>query len=176
MKLFEVKIGDTFKVADIEFIKFAQDVDKVVAVAKECLFRAAFGKNNNFAESVLLEKLVSEVLLKIEAAVGADKVLEFETDLLSLDGDKVYGALTSKISLPTFDFYRQNVDLFDKYKLYTWWWLATPDSTEKHDGDGWVVCVSPVGYIDRGYYDGKYIGVRPFLIFESSISVSDDEK
>ena len=167
MPLSSVAIGDTFKVADIEFIHFGDGV----AVAKDALFSATFGDNNNFAKSGLLNKLKNEVLPKIENAIGSDNVLEFETDLLSLDGSDKYGTLKSKISLPTFDFYRKNVKIFDKYKLSKWWWLATPDSTEDHTNDDWVVCVTPDGYLscNRYYYD---IGVRPFCRFKSSILVT----
>lgn len=174
MILSEVKIGDVFKVAGVEFIKFSQDGDRTVAVAKDCLINQRFGVNNNFAESDILKGLQEELLPKIEAEVGADKVLEFETDLLTLDGSDMYGKITTKISLPTFDFYRHNVKLFDKFNPGKWWWLATPDSTTEHYGDDFVVCVGPSGYISCGSYSNDYGGVRPFCIFESSISVSSE--
>jgi hypothetical protein len=64
------------------------------------------------------------------------------------------------------------VEIFDKYKLDCWWWLATPWSTPKHNATEGVACVSPIGDVydyDCGDYDR---GVRPFLLFESSILVS----
>ncbi len=170
-KLFDVEIGKTFEVAGIEFIKFTQEGDRVIAVAKDNLFRSDFGKNNNLADSKVLKKLNTDILPKIEEAVGAENVLKFETDLLSLDGSDKHGTVTSKISLPTFDFYRANVKIFDKYKPDYWWWLATPESTTEHCNDNWICCVSPGGYFNNNYY-GSNNGVRPFLNFVSSISVS----
>ena len=169
--LAEIKIGETFKVADIEFIKFADKNGNTIAVAKESAFDSRFGENNNFAESRVKSRLESEVLPKIEEAVGAENIIEHEVDLLSLDGDDKWGKAKCKISLPTFDFYRHNVKIFDKYKLGKWWWLATPDTTAKHYNDDWVVCVSPPGYFGGGISGCDDFAVRPFIIFVSSISV-----
>ena len=82
--------------------------------------------------------------------------------------------MTSKISLPTLDFYRENVEIFDKHKLDEWWWLATPESAQPHGNPFWTLCVSPSGIIFSDLYDFD-IGVRPFLYFVSSISVSCEE-
>lgn len=174
--LSEIAIGEVFKVADFEFIKFADNDGYTVAVAKDSLFNMRFGDNNNFAESAVKRKLETEILPKLEVAIGAENIVEHEVDLLSLDGDDSYGKIKTKISLPTFDFYRNNVKLFDKYKIDKWWWLATPDTTPTHYNDYWTVCVSPRGSIDDyDGYDNNCYGVRPFLIFVSSISVSCEE-
>lgn len=168
--LAEIKIGETFKVADIEFIKFADENGHTVAVAKESVFDSRFGDNNNFAKSNVKRRLETEILPKIEGAVGAENIVEHEVDLLSLDGDDKWGKVKCKISIPTFDFYRHNVKVFDKYKINEWWWLATPDTTEKHYNNYWALCVSPRGGVfSHGYCRGG--GVRPFIIFVSSISV-----
>lgn len=168
--LAEIKVGETFKVADIEFIKFADGNGHTVAVAKDSVFDSRFGNNNNFSESVVKSLLEGEILPKIAKEIGEENIVEHEVDLLSLDGDDKWGKVMCKISIPTFDFYRHNVKIFDKYKLDKWWWLATPDTTEKHYCDDWVICVSPLGFIINNCYDYD-IAVRPFIIFVSSISV-----
>ena len=173
-ELFNIKVGDTFKIGDVEFIKFDQDGDKVTAVTKDIVFKSEFGSNNNLAESKVLKRLNDEVLPKLAEEIGMENICDITTDLTTLDGLKPYGDLTSKISLPTFDFYRQNVNLFDKYKLKTWWWLATPDTAQPHYDPIWVTCVSPIGYV-IGNFCNDDIGVRPFLRFESSIFVSCEE-
>lgn len=165
--------AETFKIADIEWIKICEMDGTVFAVAKDSLCNMEFGKNNNnFAESNVLKKLQKEVLPKIEAAIGADNILEFETDLTTLDGVKSYGKITSKISLPTLDFYRQYTDIFDKYKLDKWWWLATPWSASPHYDSSCVLCVAPFGHVGNFNYVNCNYGVRPFCIFKSSIFVS----
>lgn len=168
--LAEIKIGETFKVAGIEFIKFADENGHTVAVAKKSVFDSRFGKNNNFPESIVKSRLESKILPKIAEAIGEENIVEHEVDLLSLDGDDKWGKVKCKISIPTFDFYRHNVKIFDKYNIGKWWWLATPETTAKHYNDWWNCCVSPRGDISSNCYD--YDGsVRPFIVFVSSISI-----
>ena len=168
-----IKDGETFKVGGIEFIKFPSVDGKTPAVAKDILFTSRFGDNNNLEESTVLKKLREEVLPKIIADVGAEKLCTIKTDLTTLDGLKPYADLESLISLPTFDFYRANVKIFDQYKVNKWWWLATPESAQSHDAPNWVVCVAPSGGDFRydGYDYGRG-GVRPFCILKSNIFVS----
>lgn len=171
MKLSEVKNGKTFSVAGIEFIKFFDEDGVTAAVSKDAVFDCEFGKNNNFAESNMLKRLREDVLPNLEAEVGVENIKEFELDLTSLDGLDTYGKIKTKIGLPTFDFYRNNVKIFDEHKLNDWWWTATPDTTKEHLNDRWITCVSPGGYVYGNDYDGDG-AVRPFLFFVSSISVS----
>ncbi len=172
MKLSEIKIGNTFKIAGIEFVKLTEENGVCAAISKDILFNSKFGKNNNFAESEILERLNNEVLPKLEAEVGPENIKEFEIDLTSLDGLDTYGKIKSKIGLPTIDFYRENVRTFDKYKPNNWWWLATPDTTKEHLNDNWTVCVSPLGGIGNRHCIINSLGVCPFLYFVSFISVS----
>ena len=171
MKLSEINVGKTFTVGGIEFIKMKDTDEGCMVIAKGCLFNSDYGSNNNFAESKILKRLNDEILPKIEEAVGAENVLEFKTDLTALDGLKTYGDMTSKISLPTLDFYRENVHIFDEYKIDSWWWLSTPDTTPEHRNDWWAVCVSPDGFI-YNYNFSINGGVRPVLVFVSDIFVS----
>ena len=171
----DVQDRETFKIGRFELIKFAMPDGTVNAVFKDCPFRSRFGDNNDLSKSDILKKLESEILPEIEEIVGAENVLEFETDLLSLDGSKKHGVMTSKISLPTFDFYRKNRETFEKYKLDEWWWLATSDSTSEYYNDKWCVCVAPSGYINNCAGSNFIYGVRPVLRFVSSISVSCDK-
>ena len=168
-----VKDGDTFKIGDMEFIKFPSVGGKTPVVMKDIAFRSRFGKDNDFRSSEILKRLEAEVLPKIIAAVGEENVCTFKTDLTTWDGLKTYGEMESRISLPTMDFYRANGDIFDQHKADCWWWLATADSAQPHYDPIWILCVSPSGYIadDRFSNDG---GVRPFLIFKSSIFGSSE--
>ena len=173
MKLSEVKIGKTFTVAGIEFIKFTDEDGVCAVVSKDILFNSEFGKNNNFAESKILEELKNKILAKYEREIGAENIKEFELNLTSLDGLDTYGKITTKIGLPTFDFYRENVKIFDKYKVSDWWWTATPLTTAKHNCTTAVKCVSPSGYVSNSCNGNYYsFGVRPFCILNSDIFVS----
>ena len=168
-----VQNGETFKVGKFEFIKFPDVNGMTPAVMKNIAFCSRFGDNNDLRESDVLRKMKTEILPEIIAEVGEENLCTIKTDLTTLDGLKPYGEMESLISLPTFDFYRANVDIFDKHKVDEWWWLATPESTKPHDNPYWLLCVSPSGVIGYGDYDFDY-GVRPFCIFNSSIFGSSE--
>lgn len=170
-----VKDGETFTIAGIEFIKFPAVNGKVPVMTRGYLFTSQFGnRSNDLRQSPILKKMQDEILPKIIEAIGEENVCTFQTDLTTLDGLKPYGVLESKVSLPTLDFYRANVEIFDKYKMDRWFWLATPESAKPHDDPCWTLCVSPSGRI---YYYGYYLdhAVRPFFIFEPSIFGSCEE-
>lgn len=173
-KIPNVADGETFEINGIEFIKFS-DIDGITtAVAKNIAFKSDYGDNNNLANMNIIKRLEKEFLPKIIDAVGAENVLDFKTDLTTLDGVKTYGNITSKVSIPTFDFYREHIEIFDKFKLDEWYWLATPWSALPHYDSSCALCVSPSGSVyDDGY--NYYCGVRPFLHFSSSIFESCDK-
>lgn len=171
-----VKDGETFTLAGVEFIKFPDMGSGTPVMAKGIAFTSRFGDNNDLRSSDVLKKLETEWLPKIVAAIGAENLCTIKTDLTSLDGLKPYGILESLVSLPTLDFYRTNVEIFDKYKMDEYFWLATPESARPHDAPNWVLCVAPAGSIYIGYCgDGGGRGVRPFLVFKSSIFESSEE-
>lgn len=175
VELSKVENGSLFKIGTEEFIKFFDVNGETIVMPRNIAFRSRFGNNNDLRSSDVLRKLQEEYLPKIIELVGEENVCEFETDLTTLDGLKPYGTMKSKISLPTLDFYRQNVETFDKYKVGCFCWLATPESAQPHSAPDWVVCVAPSGdvfYNDVYHY---YDGVRPFLHFVSSISVSCED-
>ena len=164
-----VKVGETFQIGDMEFIRFPDVNGHTPVVMKDIAFRSSFGSNNDFRESKILKRLQEEYLPRIIEDVGEENVLEFSTDLTTLDGLKNYGTLVSRISLPTFDFYRANVAIFDQHNPDTWWWLATADSAKPHYDPVWVSCVSPAGHVNDDSVNSDDCGVRPFCILKSSI-------
>ena len=170
-----VKDGDTFEISGIEFIKFPDMGGVTPVVTRNILYRSRFGNSNNLAESDLLKKLESDFLPGIADIIGDENIANIKTDLTTLDGLKPYGVMESRISLPTLDFYRDNEDIFDKHKVGVWWWLATPESAQPHSDPGWVVCVSASGNIGYDCYGIDGGGVRPFLLFKSSIFGSSEE-
>ena len=166
---FKVNEGETFKIGDVELIRFPEINGGVPVVAKDSIARMKFGESNNLKESTELQKKLDGFLKKITNIIGEENVISFETDLLSLEGGDKYGKMTSKVSLPTLDFYRSNRKIFDKHKLDKYYWLATPDS---NDND-LVLCVAPSGYIGCRNDCFDYYGVRPFCILKSNIFVSE---
>lgn len=171
-QLGDILVGGTFKVGDHEFIVLEQRDGCTFALRKDIICKMAFGTTNNFAKSEVRKKLDS-FAAKIEAIVGEGNLIGHVVDLTSDDGLDDYGKCTAKASLLTAQMYRQYVRIIDNYKLDCWWWLVTAFSTATHEDDEWVKCGSPRGIIGSDDFcsngDG---GVRPFCIFNSSISVS----
>lgn len=168
-----IKDGEIFTIAGMEFIKFPGVDGQTPAVMKNIAFRSRFGDNNDLRSSDVLRKMETDILPKIIEAVGRENLCTIKTDLTTLDGLNPYGTMESLISLPTLDFYRANVSIFDKYKPDCWWWLATPESAKPHYDPRYTLCVSPSGFIC--IHDFNIVnGVRPFCIFNSSIFESLD--
>ena len=169
-----VKDGEVFELAGMEFIKFPEVNGCTPVVMRNIAFTSKFGDNNNLRESTVLKRMEQEILPKIIEAVGEEALCPIQTDLTTLDGLKPYGTMESYISLPTLDFYRANVEIFDQHKIDDWWWLATPESALPHDSPYWILCVAPSGGINCDSYNCRG-GVRPFLLFVSSIFESSEE-
>jgi hypothetical protein len=129
--------------------------------------------SNNWITSKLRNELNARFLKKITDELGKDAVIEFDRDLLSMDGQTEYGHCKDKISFLTVDEYRKYRKLLTN--MDKWWWLLTPWSTPVNDFSTTITVVSPSGFIYNDGYD--YVnGVRPVCIFSSSIfeSGSDD--
>ena len=172
IKLSQLPEGSTFIVGDYEFIVLEQ-LGELTAVILKGLYadEVEFGSNNNYNGSAV-DELCNEFSQKVAAIIGEDNIAEHTVDFTSDDGLKDYGSIFRNASLITAEDYRKWVYILDKHNPGAWWWLATPYSTKTHGNDSWVKCVSPSGSICsfNDYYGD--CGVRPFFIFESSISVS----
>ena len=129
--------------------------------------------SNNWITSKLRNELNARFLKKITDELGKDAVIEFDRDLLSMDGQTEYGHCKDKISFLTVDEYRKYRKLLPN--MDKWWWLLTPWSTPVNDFSTTNTVVSPSGGIRYDYCFNVY-GVRPACIFSSSIfeSGSDD--
>lgn len=129
--------------------------------------------SNNWITSKLRNELNARFLKKITDELGKDAVIEFDRDLLSMDGQTEYGHCKDKISFLTVDEYRKYRKLLTN--MDKWWWLLTPWSTPVNDFSTTITVVSPSGDFDINSCYGGF-GVRPVCIFSSSIfeSGSDD--
>lgn len=152
-------VGRKWKVLD-------QTEKGVVCICENIGDRKFDRKSNNYANSDIRNYLNAEVLKELEVAVGAENIIPFERDLISLCGLKEYGTCEDKVSLIGVDEYRKYREFLPR--TGEWWWTLTPDSVASNGDELWVNIVSPSGYFD--YYGCfNYRGVRPFCIFSSSI-------
>lgn len=128
--------------------------------------------SNNWISSKLRNELNTRFLKKITDELGEDAVIEFDRDLLSLDGQTEYGHCKDKISLLTVDEYRKYRKLLPN--MSEWWWLITPWSTPVNDYRSTLSVVSPSGNFDINVCSIES-GVRPVCIFSSSIFESGND-
>lgn len=163
--------GNTFELAGLKWTVLEVTEKGYMCLAERLEDSMRFGTNNDWKESYIRKYLNVEFAEKLAAEIGADNIIEFERDLLSLDGQTEYGSCMDKVSLLTFDEYRRNRKHIPNAGY--WWWLLTPDGTSCNNDDTWVRDVSPSGSIVDGCYFINY-GVRPFCIFSSSIFESEE--
>jgi len=170
--LSDIPAGETFKIGKYEFVVLEQMGTETAVILKKLMEEEmTFGRSNHYKGSNVdeacckFESLITEI-------VGDGNLVDHVVDLTSDDGLKDYGTITRRVSSLTAEQYRKYVEILDKYKPESWWWLATPFSTKRHDNDRWTKCVSPSGFLRIVNCSYDVIGVRPFCIFKSSIFVS----
>ena len=165
-------IGETFELAGVNWKIIDITSDGYVCLADSIGDMKFDSENNDWRTSDLRKNLNEEFLKKIESEIGSDNLIEFERNLLSLDGQTEYGTCDDKVSLLTVDEYR-------KYRKHIpntgdWFWLISPWSTPCNDFKNSVTVVAPSGNINFNYFDGRG-GVRPFCIFSSAIFESEEK-
>lgn len=176
VRLSDVAVKDTVKIGKHEMVVLEHSGDTTALIRKDLLIEnKAFGKKNNNYDGSAVDAVCNSFADEIAAVVGSENLVEHTVDLTSDDGLKDYGKIRRRASLLTTDLYRRYVEILDEHKIEKWQWLATPHSTERHGNETWVKCVSPSGSFNDGSYRNGSIGVRPFLLFVSSIFESSEE-
>jgi hypothetical protein len=161
--------GKTIEVAGINWLVLDKLEKGYFAISEDFYGRdREFDDNcNDWKSSDLRNELNTHLRKKIESELGTDSLVEFERNLLSLDGQTEYGTCRDYVSLISVDEYRK----YRKFLPNTdkWWWTLTPNSTSCNNNGTYVSVVSPSGNIIGNSYNLSD-GVRPVCIFSSSIS------
>lgn len=171
-KLENKSIGDVVKIGGIEYIVLEHRDGATACITKDFAFTAKFGDDNNFASPTSVrEALHGWLRNNVLDKIGDDKVMEQEIDLTSLDGLDDYGKIVDKIGLLSVEQYKKYHKILGlKSKYSDCWWLCTPYSTPSNDYTRCVCVVNWYGALDWSDCGYSY-GVRPFVIFDSSILV-----
>lgn len=172
LKLSGLKVGDYFELAGLKWRILDKTEKGYHCLAEFLSDKKTFAEGtNNWTESSLREWLNKEILPELEKAVGENNLIEFERNLLSLDGRTEYGKCKDKVSLLTVDEYRKYRELIPNTDK--WWWLITPWSTKENKTTEIVAVCDPSGFVSYYYCYGR-LGVRPFCIFSSAIFESEE--
>nr|DAL51810.1 MAG TPA_asm: hypothetical protein [Caudoviricetes sp.] len=168
------EIGKVIELAGMEWMILNKTEDGYFAILNgfDGKPRSFDPDSNSWISSKLRKELNTRFLKKITDEFGEDAVIEFDRDLLSLDGQTEYGHCKDKISILTMDEYR-------KYRKFLpnmgkWWWLLTPWSAPANDYNTTLTVVSPSGIFISYSYNNVF-GVRPVCIFSSSIFESGND-
>lgn len=167
-------IGKTIEVAGIKWLVLDKLEKGYFAISEDFYGRdREFDDNSNdWKSSDLRNELNTDLRKKIESELGTDSLVEFERNLLSLDGQTEYGTCRDYVSLISVDEYRKYRKLLPNTNK--WWWTLTSDSTACNNDDIFVRVVSSSGGVSYNNY-GSSRGVRPVCIFSSSIFESCEE-
>lgn len=166
---------ETITLGDREYIVCGHLPDgKTMLMTKELYLKSTQfdGNTPNFANASIKEKLCP-LFDELKGIVGEDNICKHTVDLTTLNGMKDNGTCEVYISIPTFDFARENIDIFVDYKDFVddWQWLANAWGTES-TGYQYSVCVLAPACSIRDYNCNISSGARAFCILKSSILVS----
>ena len=169
----EPKAGNQFELAGLKW-KIIDVLDLGCMCLAEKLEKSmTFDSNcNDWRTSELRQYLNNDFLRKLEKEIGEENIIEFERDLLSVDGQKEYEKCKDKVSMLALDEYRKYRSLIPNEEYY--WWLLTPWSTPHNKYYKWTTVVLPSGFFNCccccccG-------GVRPVCIFSPLIFESKEK-
>lgn len=166
-----LKVGDTFDLAGTNWTILDIKEEGYLCLADSIGDSAFDSESNNWTTSKLREHLNTEFAEKISDEIGEENIVQFNRDLMSLDGQTEYGTCLDSVSLLTVDEYREYRQFIPNTD--DWWWLASPWSTPCNNDETWEAVVSPSGNICYNYYCNRN-GVHPVCIFSSAIFESEE--
>ena len=168
--------GEVFKIGEHDFIVLEQTEGTTAVISRDFMAeeKQFDDETRDYKESSLKQLIESDIQPVIEAAVGAENIVEHEVSLMSVDMQNEFGTCTCKVRPITFDEARKYNDLLVAKDIGDWWWTCTPWSTKERGWDYSMLVVSSSGDFIRNIYYFSY-GVRPFCILKSNIFVSRGE-
>lgn len=169
----EPKAGNQFELAGLKWKIIEVSDFGCMCLAEKLEKSMTFDSNcNDWRTSELRQYLNNDFLRKLEKEIGEENIIEFERDLLSVDGQKEYEKCKDKVSMLALDEYRKYRSLIPNEEYY--WWLLTPWSTPCNEYYKWAAVVLPSGSIYDNYCCYG-LGVRPVCIFSPSIFESKEK-
>lgn len=168
--------GETFKIGEHDFIVLKQEDGQTKVISKEFMAKNVQfdDESRDYNVSSIKQLIENDIQPIIEAAVGAENIIEHSVDLTSVDMQSKFCAVTCKVRPITFDEAREFNELIVNRELDDWWWTCTPWSTGERGWKYSLAVVHPSGSIDNDCCDVGF-GVRPVCILKSNIFVSKGE-
>lgn len=177
IQLSEIPEGGRFKTGIGNFIVLEQREDSTVVITED-LYKENVKFDDDCTEyrkSELRELCEGRIYKDFSREFGVDNILENAADLITVDGQEVFGKLLTKVRPLTFDEAREYNDLLVNKGLTDWYWTCTSWSTKERGWEYSVAVVSPSGDIFSNCCNISR-GVRPVCILKSNIFVSKVEE
>lgn len=160
----DMKLGTSIQIGDMAWSKFAEDNAGNSYMLSDLRWKdMEFGDDNDWRGSPVRDFLNKEVYDKIINEVAPDALVAIHTDLFSMDGTRNYGECEDKVSLLTYDLYRNNREHIKRWGIP--YWLATPNSSIYDYSDD-VMYVRPDGRVLMCASLYHSMAARPFFIFK----------
>lgn len=161
--------GDVVTIGKREFIVLGHGKDTTALITKEFAKKMEFGDNGYYPESKVRKYCNGEFYNELCEAVGKENVILHTVDLEADDGTGKGEKCSDYVSIITTKNYRRYRELLEAYG--DWWWTANRVTYADKDYARRVCDVSGDGVLIWSGCD-YCLGVRPFCILNSSISVS----
>lgn len=164
-----VKLGETVKLGDREFIVLGHGAETTAVIAKKFTKSMKFGETGDYEKSAVREYCNGEFYNELAKAVGKENIVKHTVNLMADDGTGKGKTVKDNVSVLTTDLYRRYREFLPAYG--DWWWTATRVNYTDSDYARRVCCVNSDGI--RNWDDCDYSdGVRPVSILKSSILVA----
>lgn len=159
--------GMTKKIGNHEFIVLEHTEQGTAVIAKDFVKKMRFGSSGDYETSDVRSYCIGDFYDEMVKAVGVGNVVRHTVDLTADDGTGVK-KVEDFVSVLTTERYRR----YRKFlgAMGESWWTATRATTDAPGYSGYVCYVGSHGILCWNVC-GYESGVRPFLIFDSSILV-----
>ena len=173
-KISNLQVGEKFVYGKKNCLVLEHMNDGTLCIVLDEDFESKFGESNNFANSVLRDKLNTEYLNKWidDGAFRADFV-KMKVDLTADDGLKDYGTCECFLAPRTCEQHRKYRELIPNQSDFEW--TATALSTESNGCSNIARGVHPSGSLNNGLALSA-IGVRPLFKLNPESSVESEIK
>lgn len=155
------KIGETFKIKDVELLTLNIIGGDPFVIALDTCFESKFAEDGNNYHGSTLEDVVNEWFEEL-GVPAIPRVL----DLTTMDGSKRYGTIKVKAAPLTFDEWRRYAEIIIPNIKHRFW-LATgwADPKWKNWGSNGVCYVDSSGTMYLNSYSSSY-GLAPAFILD----------
>ena len=174
VELRKIPYGETFSVFRDTFVALDRVDGNVLAIRKEVWKSAPFdtGGVNDLRTASITGHLIEYFLGLCKQGASEGTVAMNTIDLKATDGTREYGTFGMRAGLLTLEQYGKYQHIIPDAD--DWWWLATPWRTpaQKAGGSAVAWCCSSVGYCFTAGDCASTCGIRPALLFASSLLVS----